>query len=75
MRVQAAQQKMTISFQRLVDRISVKIDKMRTHQILFNLIQNALKFSFPNSEVVVSVDLSPIIDSDNKLLLKIKVKD
>ena len=42
---------------------------------MFNLIQNALKFSFPNSEVVVTVDLQPFVESDNKLLLTIKVRD
>jgi len=37
------------------DRI-VLIDKMRTQQILINLIQNAIKFSHANSLVVVSLD-------------------
>jgi signal transduction histidine kinase len=54
--------------------MDLKIDVLRTRQILINLIQNAIKFSMNHQEVVVVVKTQPIPNS-NKVTLEIKVID
>lgn len=52
----------------------LKIDVLRTRQILINLIQNAIKFSMSHQQVLVIVNSNPFPNS-NKLMLEIKVID
>lgn len=58
----------------LTSDMDLKIDVLRTRQILINLIQNAIKFSQNHQKVEIIVDSDTIPDSQ-KLMLWIKVID
>jgi signal transduction histidine kinase len=54
--------------------MELKMDVLRTRQILINLIQNAIKFSFNHQQVKVVVNAEQIPDSAQVMLL-IRVVD
>ena len=53
----------------------VVIDKMRVQQIIFNLIQNSIKFSEKGSSVTVSMEQFPVPDNYKNIGVRIKVTD
>lgn len=46
-----------IKFVKLSRELRVKTDPLRVQQIVINLLQNAIKFSPENSEVIVQISL------------------
>jgi len=54
--------------------MELKIDVLRTRQILINLIQNAIKFSMNHQQVKVIVSAEQIPDSTQVMLI-IRVVD
>jgi len=53
----------------------VLIDKMRTQQILINLIQNAIKFSNDGDEVIVSLEQFVVANPQKSIGVYIRVTD
>ena len=55
---------MTIVFQKLQSDLKVVIDKMRTQQILINLVQNSIKYSKKDGNIQVSIATCPLPEKD-----------
>ena len=77
MEIQASQKNVTIFFAHRKDLpdIVVSIDKMRCQQIIFNLLQNSIKFSSKDQIITISVEEFSIEGDRGNTGVNIRVQD
>jgi signal transduction histidine kinase len=64
-----------IKFKGLKDEKMMLIDKVRTQQILINLIQNSIKFSKSQDVIKVKIDQFTVTEQQGSIGVNIRVKD
>ena len=64
-----------IKFVKLSRELRVKTDPLRVQQIVINLLQNAIKFSPENSEVIVQISLGFDQIQKGNITVRIQVTD
>ena len=67
--------KIDLLFNQVEPDLIVNIDKMRIQQIIFNLLQNAIKFSTEGQTIQVSCEQFQISGSPSEIGVKIRVSD
>jgi signal transduction histidine kinase len=67
-------QKVTINLIPLLQDVTLEIDLLRMHQVVINLLSNALKFSKTSDVIEVKIGVT-LIGEFNEVLLTIEVKD
>ena len=67
-------QKVTINLIPLLQDVTLEIDLLRMHQVVINLLSNALKFSKTSDVIEVKIGVTSLGELD-EVLLTIEVKD
>jgi signal transduction histidine kinase len=67
-------QRVKIKLQKLPEDIILLLDPFRTHQVVINILSNALKFSKVNDVIVVKLKVTNLEQPDD-VLLQINVTD
>ena len=67
-------QRVKIKLQKLPEDISLQLDPFRTHQVVINILSNALKFSKVNDIIEVKLKVTNL-EQQNDVLLQIDVTD
>ena len=67
-------QRVKIKLQKLPEDISLLLDPFRTHQVVINILSNALKFSKVNDIIEVKLKVTNL-EQQNDVLLQIDVTD
>ena len=60
---------------KVVEEVNVSMDRLRTQQILINLIQNSLKFSSKSDTVTVMIEQKELLGNQTKVDVFITVTD